>query len=684
MKSAFTIFVIMVFTACSADNLAERSIKAPVADVEQVSKPSENSWLLVSPIIDKHCVACHASDKLGEEITWTSDVDRFLNVLNTPGGTNTAMPPPTSSFFNGFDPDKRNILVRWLKDIKDKGEAKRPDSQIVFSALDSSSEFAGLLTSGYSLTLLSDSSTIFYRNDGSTFKVDLDVGAKSPENKPLESLDYEAYLNLLDDGNLAFDESSIYYFNQKANERGSIVSPEELKTILPSSLVSGRALYELSDKYVTLEFSSSKFNTIRKNSLPENFKSLSLCRSNQNCGFWGIIGDRLYIGISQSENSAIEWKKTKYKIELPTKDVEFNIQASFIVREQLKNEMDYVDIIIDNIYLQSPDTIYVYGDLKKNRPTELTWGYVNFLSKRYCESCHIDDGFDQESTWLSTASNMKSQVFFGSGVTPLMPPPGSPLSSLFSDLDRKYMLDWLQQKISEQNGGAETDAKWELVKTISSETCVSCHVLDSFDLKQTWTADKDTFIEVLKIDESGSYQMPPQNTKILSFDDRNIILDWLENKASSENELELVTPIDGGIKVLYDNKCLTCHTTNRDRVSLSAFQANEWWIDNKTKLVGIFIAKDNPTETHFNVNLSTAEKNNINGLPDKNGNIALVEGELKTLSDQHCVSCHAQATELNWWSDRKSGITSRVNSGDMPRGATLDQETRQRLIQLIE
>lgn len=64
---------------------------------------------------------------------------------------------------------------------------------------------------------------------------------------------------------------------------------------------------------------------------------------------------------------------------------------------------------------------------------------------------------------------------------------------------------------------------------------------------------------------------------------------------------------------------------------------------------------------------------------DPNANKA-ISGALKTRGEANCVSCHADAAKEGWWRAKKGDITSRINSGNMPKNKTLDATERQALI----
>lgn len=82
----------------------------------------------------------------------------------------------------------------------------------------------------------------------------------------------------------------------------------------------------------------------------------------------------------------------------------------------------------------------------------------------------------------------------------------------------------------------------------------------------------------------------------------------------------------------------------------------------------------------------TEGKRGSTGDPNSAGtqDTSLISGTLKTLSDQHCLGCHADAQKTSWWKARKASAAERINLGSMPPGSTLGADTRASFVSAIQ
>lgn len=229
------------------------------------------------------------------------------------------------------------------------------------------------------------------------------------------------------------------------------------------------------------------------------------------------------------------------------------------------------------------------------------------------------------------------------------------------------------------------EVTWEYSLQLAEKYCVPCHGTDGYDREEVWLSDKTKILSRLETNDAASI-MPPKNTSYasqFSINKRQYLIDYLNSVGSKDTEIPpadpssvvLVTPISGDLKIAFDNHCISCHFEEAN------FSSLEWWTDNRNLMVDIISSGEMPK----NSTLTQTQKNSfINNIPQPNAVETPITGSLKEIADQYCISCHSVGNNLSWWTQLKSDINQRVNSGDMPRGgAVLSEEQKSALINAI-
>lgn len=150
--------------------------------------------------------------------------------------------------------------------------------------------------------------------------------------------------------------------------------------------------------------------------------------------------------------------------------------------------------------------------------TALTWAEIRPITKKFCEDCHLDDGFSREEIWsgikesailrlqMQTMIEKPDQAEEPKG---LMPPSEVTLGKTMTRAEKNKIIAWLQgvaQTDREEIGDVKdpsgnTKVSGDL-KTLSEAHCVSCHS-DGKYLKW-WTGAKAEAIKRI-----NNKSMPP-------------------------------------------------------------------------------------------------------------------------------------------------------------------------------
>ncbi|MBC7659066.1 MAG: hypothetical protein H7249_05095 [Chitinophagaceae bacterium] len=60
-----------------------------------------------------------------------------------------------------------------------------------------------------------------------------------------------------------------------------------------------------------------------------------------------------------------------------------------------------------------------------------------------------------------------------------------------------------------------------------------------------------------------------------------------------------------------------------------------------------------------------------------------IAGDLKSLNDMYCKSCHSDAVNTLFWSSKKALIISKVSNGAMPKGTAMTDADKRKLLAIV-
>jgi mono/diheme cytochrome c family protein len=214
---------------------------------------------------------------------------------------------------------------------------------------------------------------------------------------------------------------------------------------------------------------------------PDGIKLLAPC--NKHCLLWGFDGTKVYIYFAETG-----WRPIDQNIVLPA--------GQTIARMAIRFRDTNNPVAAESIIVQSDKgTLYaqVAGTVKNSDPT---WTEIKVISDRFCATCHIDDGFEKETTWKSLKGSIVTRLKMAPGTKGAMPPTETNIGKEMSQGERDVILAWIekQEQIDRGEIGSTTDpvadnsdVSGEL-KTYSDKYCLSCHA----DAKKNsfWTTKK--------------------------------------------------------------------------------------------------------------------------------------------------------------------------------------------------
>ncbi len=157
-------------------------------------------------------------------------------------------------------------------------------------------------------------------------------------------------------------------------------------------------------------------------------------------------------------------------------------------------------------------------------PSGLSFTDIRPLSKKFCEDCHLDDGFGKEEVWKTLKASAITRLQM-KGEKGTMPPPETTLGKTMTAEDKAKIISWLEtidQVDREQIGdvrdpAANTKISGDL-KAVADAYCVSCHTDGAY--VRYWINAKSEAIKRI-----NNKSMPPGKT--LPAEDKQKILNAL-------------------------------------------------------------------------------------------------------------------------------------------------------------
>ncbi len=222
---------------------------------------------------------------------------------------------------------------------------------------------------------------------------------------------------------------------------------------------------------------------------------------NQHCLFWAFNGTTLF-----TYNVKMGWTPLAQTIEFPAGET--------VVRVAIRLRESNNPLAVESILAQM-ESGAVYAQVAAAvAATDPTWEDIRRLSTIFCVSCHIDDGFEKESTWKSLKGNIVTRLKATAGTKGAMPPGETTLGKEMSQGEKNVILAWIERQDQIERGEIGTtkdpiednsDTTGEL-KILADSYCIACHN----DAKKNlfWTTQKaDAKARI----ESGNM---PQNTSL--------------------------------------------------------------------------------------------------------------------------------------------------------------------------
>ncbi len=201
---------------------------------------------------------------------------------------------------------------------------------------------------------------------------------------------------------------------------------------------------------------------------PAPIKLISPC--NQNCVFWGFDGTKIYTYDEQGS-----WSVMNQTIELPA--------GQTIARMAIRFRDTNNPIAAESILVLS-DTGALFAQVGNSvMKADPSWVEIKAISDRFCEQCHLDDGFGKESTWKSLKSSIVTRLKLMPGAKGSMPPIETAVGKEMSQGERDIILSWIAKQDQTQQGEIgstkdpvvdTSDVTGEL-KNLSDQYCLSCH-----------------------------------------------------------------------------------------------------------------------------------------------------------------------------------------------------------------
>lgn len=222
---------------------------------------------------------------------------------------------------------------------------------------------------------------------------------------------------------------------------------------------------------------------------PEGLKLIYPC--NKHCLVWGFDGSKIYIYFTQTG-----WKLLDQVIELPA--------GEKISRMAVRFRDTNNPVAAESILVQSEGGklfAQVAGTVTKADPT---WEDIKTISDRFCVQCHLDDGFEKETTWKSLKSVIVTRLKAAPGTKGAMPPTETNIGKEMAQGERNLILAWIekQEQIERGEVGMPTDGVVDNsdvsgeLKTLADKYCIGCHA--DFKKNATWKLKKGPSISQIE------------------------------------------------------------------------------------------------------------------------------------------------------------------------------------------
>ncbi len=164
------------------------------------------------------------------------------------------------------------------------------------------------------------------------------------------------------------------------------------------------------------------------------------------------------------------------------------------------------------------------GETKVGNQVSLSFAEIRPLSKKFCEDCHLDDGFGKEEVWKTLKSSAITRLKM-TGEKGTMPPPETTLGKTMTAAEKQKIIAWLEtidQEAREEIGdvrdpAANTKISGDL-KLVADAYCVSCHTDGAY--VRYWINSKAEAIKRI-----NNKSMPPGRT--LPADEKQKLLNAL-------------------------------------------------------------------------------------------------------------------------------------------------------------
>lgn len=131
-------------------------------------------------------------------------------------------------------------------------------------------------------------------------------------------------------------------------------------------------------------------------------------------------------------------------------------------------------------------------------PKALAFQGIRDISKKYCDDCHIDDGFEKLRTWTDLKGKAITRLTIANTEEGAMPPIDTTIGKSMPAEEKAKIVAWLQtqkQTVAGEIGEVEEPVADEKIsgelKLVADVYCVSCHGND----KAYWVENKANAIQ---------------------------------------------------------------------------------------------------------------------------------------------------------------------------------------------
>jgi hypothetical protein len=127
--------------------------------------------------------------------------------------------------------------------------------------------------------------------------------------------------------------------------------------------------------------------------------------------------------------------------------------------------------------------------------TEVTWADIKTISDHFCVQCHLDDGFEKETTWKSLKPSIVTRLKLDAGEKGAMPPSETTLGKKVAQGEKNLILAWIEKQqlecgtLGDSNDPSadNSDVAGDL-KVFSDKYCLTCHA--DFKKNAYWNTHK--------------------------------------------------------------------------------------------------------------------------------------------------------------------------------------------------